>query len=1274
MRYLPTRIVWLVIFWATTLHAQQPDLKFTHLTVEDGLSNGIVWRILQDSRGYMWFGTQDGLNRYDGNTITVFNQFNAQFGENESVEHLGEDKSGNLWFVARNFYKFNPTTETFSIIPLDSIIDWKLGYRRIFNDRNDNIWVINIGDSSTSFYKTSVVTETPQLIYNIPGLSSEKANSMPIAEDNSGNIWFANLSGLFKYDSETEDIVHYISEPGNPNSLSNNNIQSIHIDTEGIIWRGTEKGVLNRFNPQTGHFRYFQVPISGNSVLKALHEDQSGMLWIVTSFNGLFLFDKEKEQFFHYQHDPFDKSSLPSDRLESIYEDREGTIWIGTVGNGVSKYSPSQQRFGRYRHDPSNPNSLRDNNVWAIFEDREGVLWFGHNKGLDSYHPKTMQVMHYENDPDNPASIKVGGNISAIFEDSNGVLWVGSYGGGLNHMNKKRGLFRHFVYNPEIENGISSNYVLSIYEDSKAILWIGVLVAMGGFDSGQPNTGLSSLDHKNEEFKQYPDFLADGVNMIYEDSNGELWISRESGISKFNREKEQFHSYSFNPTDSTSNRFSFTIHESSSEILWVGSQTGLYNFNRETETFSNYTEKDGLANDAIYGILEDDHGNLWLSTNGGLSKFNPAKETFRNYDVSDGLLSNEFRESSYFKGADGTMYFGSTNGVTAFHPDSVKDNSHIPAIKITDFKLFNKPVAIGGDSPLQQSISTTKELTLTHEQNIFSFEFAALSYAAPEKNKYKYKLEGLEEDWNEVDSKQRIATYTNLDAGDYTFRVLGSNNDGIWNEEGASLKVKILPPWWETTWFRTIIGVLIVSGLFGGYRVRVRNLENQKRLLETEVKDRTKDLKAAKEHAEAATEQAEVAREQAEVAKEQAEVAREESEIAKEKAEVANQAKSTFLANMSHELRTPLNSIIGFTGLMLKGFAGPVTGEQNKQLSMVQNSGNHLRSLIDEILNLAKIEAGKLELNPAPIHLPPFLETLAGVIRSQTQAKQLQFIFEKPDSLPQSILADETRLRQILINLLSNAVKFTDKGQVKLVVENLKSTDETCSLRFQISDTGVGLTPEQIGKIFLPFEQVGEAKRQAEGTGLGLAITRQLVKMMGGEIKVKCKPGQGSRFWFDLSFPIVDVEVKEKPVQYQKITGYKGTRQKVLVVDDNLENRLVLVNLLAPLGFEVTQAEDGRQGLAKAGEFHPDLILMDLRMPVMSGLEAVAAIRRIPGLKKIPIIAASASVLPEDQEESRLAGCDGFLPKPVQFDELLKMLQEHLTLEWISEIGTTTTA
>ncbi len=598
-----------------------------------------------------------------------------------------------------------------------------------------------------------------------------------------------------------------------------------------------------------------------------------------------------------------------------------------------------------------------------------------------------------------------------------------------------------------------------------------------------------------------------------------------------------------------------------------------------------------------------------MSTNKGLVEFNPHTETFRSYDVADGAQS-EFEEQAYYKSTAGEMFFGGFNGLTAFYPERITNNENIPPIVITNFLLFNKPVSIGADSHLQKAIWATDHITLSDQDYSFAFEFAALSYVAPEKNRHKYKLEGFDEEWNDVDSKRRYAAYTNLPAGDYTFRVIGSNNHRLWNEEGAAITITVAQPWWAT-------------------------------------------LKTEKEAA----------------------------ELASRAAEASNHAKSTFLANMSHELRTPLNGILGYAQILKRHRNLNPTVKTG--LNIIHQSGNHLLMLINDILDLSKIEARKMELYPTEINLASFLDGVVGIMRMRAQQKALRFIHELAVDLPPGIEADEKRLRQVLLNLLGNAVKFTKSGgTVTFVVRHaakrsaVKESEQRHSgdsvphyehVRFEIQDTGVGMTPEQLEKIFDPFEQVGEMQQRIEGTGLGLAISCQLVELMGGEIQVRSEFGQGATFWFEVVFQVIAVTPQTPRPRRGEIVGYTGARQNVLVVDDNQENRMMLFNLLEPLGFGVTLAEHGQEGVAKAQEIHPDVILMDLAMPVMNGFEAVKILRQLPAFKDIPILVVSASALTMDHTQSQQIGCDGFVAKPVDADQLLTCLERRLHVTWMYE-------
>jgi signal transduction histidine kinase/DNA-binding NarL/FixJ family response regulator len=724
----------------------------------------------------------------------------------------------------------------------------------------------------------------------------------------------------------------------------------------------------------------------------------------------------------------------------------------------------------------------------------------------------------------------------------------------------------------------------------------------------------------------------------------------------------------------------------------------LNKFDREHETFTHYGKQDSLLDEVIYGILEDPYGNLWLSTNkNGISKFDPRTTTCESFDASDGLQGNVFTVGAYHKShLSGEMFFGGINGFNAFYPESIRVNPYIPPIVITDFQLFNKSVEVQDDSPLQKAITEAEEIMLSYKDNMISFEFAALDYTLSEKNQYAYMMEGVEKDWV-YSGIRRFVTYTHLEPGTYIFKVKGSNNDGVWNEEGTSVKIIITPPLWETWWFRIFGAALLVGGMLGGFYVRVRTINAQKRYLETQINERTKDLKKANEQLRREITE----REQMEI---DLQHAKDEAEEAQRVAESANRAKSEFLANMSHELRTPLNAILGYAQIF--SLDENLTEKQRDAMSTVQRSGKHLLSMINDILDLSKIEARKIPLEPTALYLPGFLKSIIDMVQVRAAHKGISFTSDIVPDIPKVIYADERRLRQILLNLLSNAVKFTEKGRVIFrvnarstgVLEYWSTGEESAQtttpipqhsntpilLSFQVEDTGPGISPEDLEKIFQPFQQAGESRLHNEGTGLGLTISQNLVRMMGSELYVKSILGQGSTFWFDVDFLKVTEEeavLAEIEIRQRKIVGFSGNPRRILVADDNTENRIVVKDMLLPLGFEIIEAVDGRDVLDKlvmesilseteggeAKQSLPDLILMDLMMPVINGFEVTRRIRQTPVLKDIVIIGMSASVFRQTQQESIAAGCNAFIAKPVDLETLLEHLHVHLKLEWIYE-------
>jgi signal transduction histidine kinase/DNA-binding response OmpR family regulator len=683
----------------------------------------------------------------------------------------------------------------------------------------------------------------------------------------------------------------------------------------------------------------------------------------------------------------------------------------------------------------------------------------------------------------------------------------------------------------------------------------------------------------------------------------------------------------------------YAIYEDQAGTLWLGATDGLYRFDRKNQTFTRYTESQGLPSSNIQGILGDDAGRLWLSTKKGLSRFDPRTETFRNYDAADGLQGKDFSERCYAQGRKGEMFFGGSKGFNAFFPENIQDNPYVPPVVLTDFQLFNKPVAIGKESPLKKAINVADQITLRYDQEVFRLRFSALSFAQPQENRYAYKLEGFDRDWRYTDAADRSATYTKLPPGSYTFRAKASNNDGIWNEQGTSLKIIILSPWWATWWFRAIATASLLGAAFAGYRRRVRAITRRATELELEVVQRTRSLSERTE---------ELAR------------AKAEADVAREKAEAASRAKSEFLSSMSHELRTPLNAILGYTQIL--GQQDNLTSRQHQQVDVMHASGEHLLMLISDILDLSRIEARRLELVEAPFRLPQLLEQTIEITKVKADQKHLALLYETDPTLPECVRGDERRVRQILLNLLANAVKFTPQGSVTLRVKYDQTNGG--SLHCEVADTGIGIASDKLEAIFEPFIQISPDAQGREGVGLGLTITRRLATLMGGVVTVESRSGQGSTFRLSVPLPPATPLEKVAELSPRQIRGYRGTRKQVLVADDNPTNVGLLVAILEPLGFEVLTARNGREALRQALERPPDLVLLDLVMPEMDGLETVRQMRQHTELDATRIVGVSASVTGSERKQAFTAACDGFLGKPIQVRELLQTIGRLLQLEW----------
>ena len=1189
-----------------------------------------------------------------------------------------------------------------------------------------------------------------------------------ICEGEDGALWVGTAKGLNRLASESARFERYRHDPSNPESLSHDFVMEVYRDRSSVLWVGTRGGGLNRFDPEDETFRVFRndpddpESLSSDNV-SFVHEDRSGSFWVGTNGGGLNLFDRKTGKFVRFTPIAGDPKSLGAYFLPSCMEDQAGSLWIGTSANGVSRIDKNAAKFAHFTRNPQDPDSLSSDKVLSIFADCCGDVWVGTTGGLDKFDPKARKFEHYAVDLSDPDSLGHG-SVYRIFEDRDEMLWICTWGGGLDRFDRKSGKFAHFAHSPDDSESIGNNVVSSIAEDRSGNLWVGT---WGG--------GLNRFDRATQTFFRYsydpkdPGGLADPrVLDVHVDHNDVLWVSATGkGVNRFVPETGKFVLYRHDPNDprSLSHNVVMDIFEDSSGTLWFATTDGLNRFDRVSETFDRFGEKDGLPNSSIQSVVEDDQGNLWLGTNRGLSMFDPREKTFKNYDVADGLQGTSFAPHAACKSPEGLIFFGGNNGFNMFDPEELKENPFVPPVVVTDFQLFNQSVSPGEGSVLERHIGYTDRIVLAHDQANIGFSFAALNFTAPMKNRYTYILEGFDEKWQYTGSDLRLARYTNLPPGGYVFRVKGSNNDGLWNEKGTSVRVYIHPPFWKTPWFMVAAALTACGLLVAGYIKRVEAIESRRRELEVQVKARTVELMRSetryRELFDAmgsavavydaiedgddfvfkefnwAGEKIEGARREDLIGKRVTEVfpgvresglldvfkkvwktaesqdlspilykddSREswrknyvyklpsgevvavyedvterlarQNEIlkAKEAAEAANRAKSSFLAVMSHELRTPLNAILGYAQLLAA--RKDIKPSFRRQIQIVSESGKHLLTLINDILDLSRVEIEKATLNTSKVVFRDFLDNIVGIVRMRAEDKNISFVFRPALGLPQIVVADELRLRQVLLNLLGNAVKFTDCGSVCFDVEAGKSSVEAsdaqkatrfAKLVFRVEDTGVGMTEEQLEKIFLPFEQTGDFSRRAQGVGLGLSISKKLAQLMGGEIRVESEPKKGCCFTFEADFPVQSLAEPEENRRSRIITGYRGERKKILIVDDKKENRDVLNDVLSAAGFEVLAAVSAEQAVRMASESLPDIVFMDLVLPVEDGFEATRKICALPGMQDTPVVAISASFLGMSPQAAKEKGFQDFLPKPVDMAKLYGVLERLLAIEWIYE-------
>jgi len=814
------------------------DLRFEHLTTKDGLSQTTITEIVQDRLGFMWFATRDGLNRYDGNTFVVYKHSPSDPGSLSAnfVEDLTVDDQGCLWIatLSGGVDKFDPTTERFARFRHDPGNPNSISGDAVESVTRDSRGFLWFGTGDTGLDRLD--PRTGAFTHYLNDNNGEFVGRIThVIEDRRHDIWFVGGRGLFHLDPQTGVIRRPRA------TIDGLGADYICEDSAGDLWILAYLPAAELVKYDRRAERFTEFPFGATAVgvpSSAILPDGENGLW-VSSSQGLYYFDRRSERFTQrFQHDEADPDSLNDNTVVSIYRDRGGLLWVGTEGGGINILDFRQEHFGYYHHRRDDPNTPSPGKVTSIYEDSQGVLWIGYQpRALDRLDRKTGKITHYVADPAKESALGKGSDVKGIYKDARGYLWLGGWGSGLDRLDERTGEFRHYRPKPGDPNSLISDHVFTVYGDKSGHIWVG------------QRYGLSRLEPATGHFTNFrPDpknrtNYGSSISSIYQDGSGAMWLGTTDGLLVHADENANnlglFASGSRDSHRLQSGSIA-AIHEDRTGTLWLGAWDGLYKYNTQNGTFVRYTESDGLPSSVVLGILEDRSGRLWLSTKKGISRFDPGTATFKNYDVLDGLQGDDF-DVAFEDPGSGEMFFGGSNGFNAFFPENIRDDSFVPPVVITSLKIFNKPVPIGARSVLKKAVPYVDSLTLSYRDNVFSFEFAALSYANSQKNRYRYKLENFDPGWSEVGSNQRLATYTNLDPGKYVFRVQGSNSDGVWNEQGASLAILVTPPWWNTTWVRALCALLVLGLLWAWYQWRLRQLGHHFEItLEARVGERTR--------------------------------------------------------------------------------------------------------------------------------------------------------------------------------------------------------------------------------------------------------------------------------------------------------------------------------------------------------------------------------------------------------------------------------------------------
>ena len=1225
------------VLYTSILCAQQTDIyQFAHVDFTQGLSHNQVNCVYKDQRGFVWFGTMSGLNRYDGYSIKVFRHIENDSASlsDDLITNILEGPGKKLWIqTGVGFSIYDPQTEKFNnntatllaslaipVYGLNDIVKSGKGYWYIYADSGmyyieNNKKILSLKTGSNNIYpNTKAITD--------------------VKPDSKGNLWIAHLNGLLEQiEPLNGKVIKRISSL--PSLTVNAYIgYRLFIEADDELWvycRGAVPGVYH-IKPKDGSVKQYSKKsassVLNNDIVTGVVQDNNGLLWVATDHGGINVINKQSGNIFTLQNKLYDNTSISQNSVNAIYKDDLGIIWLGTYKRGLSYYHETIFKFHLYRHQPSDVSSLPYDDINKFLEDDRGNIWIGTNgDGLIYFNRAANTFTQYKHNAADASSL-TNDVIVSLCIDHNNKLWVGTYFGGLDCFDGKT--FKHFRHNAADTNSLADDRVWDIYEDAYNNLWIGTF-----------ENGMDRLDRERNVFVHYrpgenKSVHARYVTQIIETNQKELWLATAYGIDRLDRSTGEFIHYN-TTTNKLSNDNIISILADSRGYIWAGSRDGLNVFNPATQQFQSFRTPDGLPDNSILNILEDDQHNLWVSTPNGISRIEVKGNldsgisiTCKNYDELDGLQGREFNQKAALKTKNGELVFGGANGFNIFRPSDIKANKKIPPVIFTNLQVFNRNISAGeklNDKVIiPNAISETNTITLKYNENVFSIEFAALSYINTQKNKYAYKLEGFNADWLITDASSRKVTYTNLDPGEYTFRVKASNDDGVWNEEGNTIKIIILPPFWETPLAYIIYALVIATILFFARRMIIQRAK-MRFALEQERKE------AQRMHE-------------------------------------LDMMKIRFFTNVSHEFRTPLSLILTPLERMIKSAAEPL---QKKQYQLIHRNARRVLNLVNQLLDFRKMEVQELKLNTAEGDIAKFIKSISYSFTDIAEKKHIQFSYSASIETLYTKF-DHDKIERILFNLLSNAFKFTSENGSVAVELNANTIADDALLEIKVKDTGIGIPSDKQEKIFERFFQheiPGTLVNQ--GSGIGLAITKEFVKLHNGTIGVESEEDKGACFTILLPVKVIKtlgtneaiVEnepdlSEETPASGESNATEKNKKPTVLLVEDNEDFLFYLKDNLNEY-YHIAEAKDGKEGWQKTLSAHPAIVISDISMPLMNGIELCKKIKQDQRTKHIPVVLLTALASEEQQLRGLETGAADYMTKPFNFEILLRRIRNLLS-------------